>query len=182
VITCNGAYRLCGGACTTTVPRQVLANPGFDSGRAPWVEVSPSPPIISIDTSLTFKAQTPSYFAWLALYDNAQEEIYQDVTLPLEATSITLSFYYAIFTDESTAAANDFMYVAYQPMGGPTPITLATFNDNMATSTWTRFTVSLPASLAGQTFRVSFRATTNASDYTGFMVDSVSLDVNACPL
>ena len=57
---------------------------------------------------------------------------------------------------------------------------VATFNDNMATPTWTRFSVSLPLSMAGRPIRVGFQATTDINRNTNFFLDSVSLDVIAC--
>jgi len=57
---------------------------------------------------------------------------------------------------------------------------VATFNDNMATPTWTRFSVSLPVSLAGKSIQIGFQATTDNARNTNFWVDSVALDVVAC--
>ena len=59
---------------------------------------------------------------------------------------------------------------------------VATFNDNMTTppGTWTRFSASLPVSLAGRPIKFGFQATTDVSKNTNFFIDSVSLDVIAC--
>jgi hypothetical protein len=162
-------------------PRQLLVNPGFDSGNAPWVESTLSNnSLITIDTSFTLKAQTPSYFAWLGGYDNARDDLTQRVTVPAEATSMTLSFYYAVIPLGSTGGANDILSVSYQA-GNGTPVQLTTFNGNTPVSTWTRFTTGLPASLAGQSVMVDFLATTDSSSATNFVIDSVSFVVNACP-
>ena len=45
---------------------------------------------------MTIKGQTPPFLAWLGGYSNAQDDLSQVVTVPAGATSITLSFYYAI--------------------------------------------------------------------------------------
>jgi hypothetical protein len=50
----------------------------------------------------------------------------------------------------------------------------------MPTSTWTRFSISLPLSLAGRAIQLGFRTATDVNKNTNFFVDSVSLDVTAC--
>jgi hypothetical protein len=59
---------------------------------------------------------------------------------------------------------------------------VATFNDNMSTApgTWTRFSASLPLSLAGKPITFGFKAMSDVSKNTNFFIDSVSLDVIAC--
>ena len=56
---------------------------------------------------------------------------------------------------------------------------VAAFNDNMATPTWTRFVATLPLSLAGKTVQVGFKAATDGTKNTNFFIDTVALDVVA---
>jgi hypothetical protein len=103
------------------------------------------------------------------------------VTIPAGASAITLSFYYVIQTQETTTAnAPDTMDVyTYDPaIMKFTPV--ASFNDNMATPSWTRFSISLPVSLAGRTIKIGFQSMTDTAKTTNFFVDSVALDVVAC--
>jgi aminopeptidase S len=161
---------------------QLLANPGFDAGPTAWTQTTlSSSTIITHDSALmSIKGQTPSYLAWLGGYSNAQDDLFQMVTVPAGATAITLTFYYAIATQEVTSGAFDVLDVyTYDPAAARfTPV--ASFNDNMPVGTWTRFTVSLPLSLAGHTIQFGFRATTDVNKNTNFFVDSVSLDVTGC--
>jgi hypothetical protein len=182
----NGQRQICdaGGnwQATASPPVQLLANPGFDAGHTAWTETTLSASLIitSDATLMSLKAQTPSYLAWLGGYPNAQDELSQTVTVPAGATSITLSFYYAIGTAETTMGARDTMDVyTYDPVTAAYT-TVASFNDDMPASSWARFTINLPTSLAGRTFEVGFRATTDGAKNTNFFVDSVSLDVVAC--
>jgi hypothetical protein len=183
----NGQKQICDatGAWqnTTSPPVQLLLNPGFDQGHVNWVESTLSPSyIITADKDLTeIKSQSPSYVAWLGGYTSALDDLSQIVTVPAGATSISLTFYYAIFTAETTAGAHDTMdvYVYDSATSQYTPV--ATFSDDMATPVWTRFTITLPISLAGKTFTIGFRATTDANNkITNFFVDTASLDVAVC--
>jgi hypothetical protein len=183
----NGQKQICdaGGNWQNTASpsMQLLANPGFDAGRTVWVETTllSSSAIITNDSALmSIRAQTPSYLSWLGGYSNAQDDLSQMVTVPAGATSITLSFYYAISTQETTAGAADMLDIyTYDPALDKYTV-LGTFNDNMPTPSWTRFSTSLPASMAGRTLKVGFKATTDMSKNTNFFIDSVSLDVVAC--
>jgi hypothetical protein len=137
--------------------------------------------VITPDSALmTVKSQTPSYLAWLGGYNNAQDDLSQQVTIPAGASSITLTFYYLIQTMESSPGIFDTMQVYTDDPASGKYTAVATFNDNMPTSVWTRFSISLPLSLAGQTVVIGFQATTDNTKYTNFFVDSVSLDVVAC--
>jgi hypothetical protein len=182
----NGQKQICDGAGnwqnTASPSMQLLANPGFDAGHGAWVETTLSAStILTSDSALTsIKAQTPSWLAWLAGYSDAQDDLSQVVTVPAGATSITLSFYYAIGTQESSLAAYDMLDIYTYDAALDKYTVLATFNDNMPISIWTRFSTSLPLSMAGRSFAVGFKATTNLSKNTNFFIDSVSLDVVAC--
>ena len=129
---------------------------------------------------MTIKGQTPSFLAWLGGYANAQDDLSQVVTVPAGATSITLSFYYAISTAETTQGAFDVMDVYTYDPAASEYTSVATFNDNMATppGTWTRFSATLPLSLAGRPIKFGFQATTDVNKNTNFFIDSVSLDVS----
>ena len=184
----NGQKQLCDATGTwqntaASPPTQLLLNPGFDAGHSAWTETTAlsASTIITNDSSLTtLKAHTPSYVAWMAGYSNAQDDLAQTVTIPATATSITLSFYYVIQTQEMSPGVVDTMDVYTYDAAADTYTPVATFNDNMPVASWTRFSTTLPLTLAGRTVKVGFRAMTDTSKNTNFFVDSVSLDVAAC--
>jgi hypothetical protein len=163
---------------------QLLANPAFDSGNVVWVEDSDSTSqIITNQSALTtITAHTAPYLAWLGGYDDAFDDLYQTVTIPAGATSISLSFYYAVRTDEVGSGIYDTVEAyTFDPMVGASSYQVhATFNDDTAVPNWTRYTTSLPLTLAGKTIEVGFLATTDSVDTTSFFIDSVSLEVAAC--
>jgi len=104
------------------------------------------------------------------------------VNVPAAATSITLSFYYAISTAETSPGVVDVMDVYTYDTATARYTSVATFNDNMSTppGTWTRFSASLPLSLAGKPIKFGFQAMSDMNKNTNFFIDSVSLDVIAC--
>ena len=184
----NGQKQICdaqgGWQDTTSPPVQLLMNPAFDAGHVAWDEMTLSSSyIITNDSALmTIKGQTPPFLAWLGGYANTQDDLSQVVNVPAGATSITLSFYYAISTAETLPSVVDVMDVYTYDPAAARYTSVATFNDNMTTppGTWTRFSASLPLSLAGRPIKFGFQATSDVNKNTNFFVDSVSLDVIAC--
>jgi len=165
---------------TGTATQQVLVNPSFDAGPGSgWQEISPYEEIWQYDGMQDITPQSPSYMAWLAGYDDAADDLYQDVVVPAGATNITLSFYYAVFTDEITSGIYDTLDVSVGVNGGAYTL-LTELDDNHATSTWTRFSTTLPASVAGQSLELDFFASTDSLDTTSFYIDSVSLTADVC--
>jgi hypothetical protein len=182
----NGQKQVCDASGnwqdTTTPSVQLLANGAFDAGQVAWSETTvSSSTIITNESALTtLRAHTPANLAWLAGYANAQDDLSQTVTIPAGASAITLSFYYVIQSQETTAGVFDTMDVyTYDPAMAKFTA-LASFNDNMPTPSWTRFSISLPLSMAGRTIKIGFQSMTDNVKTTNFFVDSVALDVVAC--
>jgi hypothetical protein len=172
------------GGCTGTA-RELLTNPGFEAGESGWmVFVAGNFPLVyeadgGGGNNPAIAAQSPPNLAWFAGYNPADDVLSQSVVIPANAFSITVSFYYSIFTREVSAVENDVMDV--QVIAGPQTIPLVHFSDNNPVETWTRFSAALPISLAGQTVTLQFHDTTNANLLTSFYVDTVSVQVVTCP-
>ena len=171
---------------TGTSTRQLLVNPGFESGETAWmVSVAGGFPLVYLangsgaDNTPQLAAQSPPNLAWFGGYQRADDIVTQTVLLPAGATSMTISFDYAIFTNETTAVENDVMDV--QLTAGTQTIALAHFSDNSPPGAWMHFSAPLPNSLAGQTVTLRFEDTTNATLLTSFYIDSVALQAVACP-
>jgi len=162
-----------------------LTNGSFEDGETGWlVSVAGGFPIVYAATgaggnSPDVVAQSVPNVTWIGGYNRADDSIRQAVDLPANAQSMTLSFYSAIVTREGGTVENDVMDVAI--VAGAQTIALAHFSNLDAVDAWTRFSVPLPGSLAGQTVTLQFRGTTNASAITSFYVDTISLQVVACP-
>ena len=156
------------GGCTN-----IIANGGFESGTAPWVESSTGGYEI-IDTT---RPHTGTRSAYLAGYNNGTDSIYQTVSIPASATSANLTYWWNISTSEACCTPYDFMYVEVRSTSGTLLGTLQTLNNASPHNVWTQSTLSvLP--WKGQTVRIQFRATNDISLPTSFFVDDVAL--NSC--
>ena len=155
----------------------ILLNSGFESGPVSWGESTYNGyPII---TSYLTPTSSNNWYAWLCGYNNCMDNLYQDVTVPADAQNSYLQFNYSITTDEtSNATAFDSMAVRiYSPPAATTYKSLGTLSNLNATSGWDLSPKYDLSAFKGQTIRVQFSATTDASFTTSFFVDDVVLMV-----
>lgn len=89
----------------------LIQNPSFENGVVPWVEyTSPSHPIIMMAPA-TVPAHTGMYMAALGGKPSGFDIIHQQVTIPENATSATLEFWYQIVSLETKSnTIYDFFY------------------------------------------------------------------------
>jgi hypothetical protein len=153
---------------------QQLANAGFESGTAPWVQSSTNGYQL-IDTT---RPHTGSFSAFLAGYNSGTDTIYQTVTIPANATSSNLSFWWYMTSQESTTTAYDYLYAEVRSTSGALLGTLQTQSNRSTRNAWVQSTNLNLLPWKGQTVRIQWRATTDSSLITSFFVDDVSL--NTC--
>jgi hypothetical protein len=150
-----------------------LTDGGFEAGGLGWSQYS----------KLGFELIDPFYphsgilSAWLGAENNAYDQLSQPVALPSGADQITLTFWWALMTEEA-AGAFDHLYVDLDPADGTTPIRLFTINNDGAEAwVWNMASADLKA-YAGRTMWLRFTTTTDAANPTHFFVDDVS--IQAC--
>ena len=148
---------------------QTVANPGFE-GTASWSQTTN---IITTDASV---ARSGSGFAWLGGANGVNESLTQDVFIP--GGQARLQFWVRITTAEvSTSTAFDTMTVSLtHPATGATVATIARFTNLSATSGWVQTPIYDLSPYSGQTLRLRFAATTDASDITSFRVDDITIN------
>lgn len=156
-----------GGTCGET-----MVNGGFESGTSPWVQTSTNGYQL-IDTT---RPHSGLYSAWLGGYNSGTDTIYQTVTIPSDATSATLSYWWYMTTQEACCTAYDYMYAQVLNSSGGLLGTLQTLSNNSTKNTWTQPSFNLLA-YKGQTVRIYFKVTTDVSLPTSFFIDDVSLNV-----
>ncbi|MGC8916675.1 MAG: M4 family metallopeptidase [Thermoanaerobaculum sp.] len=153
---------------------QLLQNPGFEQGAVAWtassgvIENASSPP-----------PRSGSWKAYLNGYGFISSEyLYQDVTIPSNVTSATLSFWLWIRTQEtSTTTAYDKLWVQIRrPSDNALLKTLAIYSNLNKTSTYVQKSFDV-SQFKGQTVRVYFYGAEDASLATGFLIDDTSLTV-----
>lgn len=157
-----------------------IANGSFSSGTANWT--------LSGDfwagTNLSNSHTPPGYAA--GGVDNtgsaknpSSGSMYQTVAIPANASSVILSFWWNVTSNETTSFVFDHMFLRIRDSNGNflTEITDLT-NLNKGTVgnyTYVEFPNSAMLPFKGQTIRISFEATTDATFTTIFRIDDISL-------
>ena len=159
----------------TTQSRSVemIQNGGFESGRVVWTESSAG------GYQIVYPGEQPrtgNWSAWLGGYTNANDQLYQNFTVPSWARGAQLRYYYYVQSEDSTWVPADYFYGELQDQAGTTLNTFTQINNTNAGPGWYQvsYNWSAFASHAGKGRRLSFRATTNGSLNTNFFVDDVS--------
>ncbi len=155
----------------------VVANPSFDNGIAPWQESSSG----GFEIVSSSNPHTGTNSAYLCGYNNCNDQIWQNVKVPSSFTTATFSFWTYIDTSEtSTTTCYDYFYAKLRTSSG---VDIATVQRqcNINAHGWTQFTFSVAASLnayKGQTIQVYFQGTNDYVQPTDFYVDDVALSIS----
>jgi hypothetical protein len=162
-----------GGGSTTT---QVLGNPGFENGStnpAPW---SASAGVIN--NSASEPPHGGSWDAWLDGYGTTHTDtLMQQVAIPSNATSASLSFWLHIDTAETTTTtAFDKLAVQVRNSSGTVLSTLKTFSNLNKNTGYAQQSFDL-TSFKGQTIQINFVGTEDSSLQTSFVLDDFALNV-----
>jgi hypothetical protein len=158
-----------GGTCT---PRQLLGNPGFETGTAaPWAASSGI-----ISNSSSEPPHAGNWDAWLDGYGAAHTDtLAQTVTLPTGCAAYTLSFWLHIDTAEtSTTTAYDTLKLQILSSTGTVLATPATYSNLNAAAGYLQHSVDLSA-YAGQSVTVKFTGTEDYTQQTSFVLDDTAL-------
>ncbi len=151
---------------------QPIQNGDFEAGSAYW----------TLGGATIISTRTPhsgSYSAWLGGYNNANDTLYQTVTIPSTGptgqpiVSAWLGYYWYMTTEE-TSHSWDYLYVKIRDAYGNDLTTLETLSDGSTANTWGFSSFDVSAYI-GQTVQVYFRGTTDGSYKTSFFIDDVSL-------
>jgi hypothetical protein len=163
---------------TTT---QLLGNPGFESGKsnpAPWVLSTTHSTNLIVANSSTEPPHSGSFDAWLDGFGATNTDtILQQVTIPPNATSATLSFWLHIDTAETTTTTMfDKLNVQIRDSSGNVLQTLQTFSNLDHASGYKQHTYDL-ASFIGKTIQVFLIGQEDFELQTSFVVDDFALNV-----
>jgi subtilase family serine protease len=161
----NGSSTGGGGGGTQT---QLITNGGFESGSSPWKESSSGGYELVDPTN----PHTGADSAYLVGYNNGDDSIYQTITVPSTANTVTLTYWTDVETTE-TSHSYDFLYVKVRNGSGGVLKTLQTQSDATATG-WKSQSFDLSA-YKGQTIQIFFEGTNDVSNPTSFFVDDVSV-------
>jgi len=153
--------------------QQLLGNPGFETGAAPWVAGSGV-----VTNSTSEAAHGGTWKGWLDGYGSAHTDtLYQQVTIASTSTTATLTFWLHIDTAETTTTtAYDTLNVQIRNASGTVLATLATYSNLNATSGYIQKTFDLSA-YKGQTVQVYLIGVEDGTLQTSFVVDDFALNV-----
>jgi hypothetical protein len=148
-----------------------IQNGGFEQEGQGWVRQG--------GTTFDGIPRSGARSAWLGGYSGAVDGIDQTVTIPADATSATLNYWWYLYTTK-TDHPNDYFYTRIHDASGVLLEELATQSDGSLAGEWQEVSHDLLA-YAGQTIRVSFlvetQADTGDGTFTSFYVDDVTLEV-----
>lgn len=154
-----------------STPTELVVNGSFESGAASWTATSG---VITNDSGVT--ARTGTWKAWLNGYGSAHTDtLYQQVAIPVSATTATLNFWLKISSDETTTTqAYDTLKVQVRSTANAVLATLATYSNLNKGTVYVQRTFDLSA-YKGQTVRVYFEGIEGSQVATSFIVDDVSV-------
>jgi hypothetical protein len=158
-----------------TSTTNLVPNPGFESGTAGWSQsATGGAPIIYGDG---LHVHSGSWYAWLGGYNSGTDTLYQEVTIPANASTASVRFWYNISTEEaSSSTAYDTMTVSIANAStGARLATLATFSNLNRTGGWTQSPAYDVSAFRGQTVRLVFSMTADPTNVTNFFVDDIAL-------
>jgi Bacterial Ig domain len=159
---------------SNSTAQQLLLNPGFESGAVNWTTTTgvigqngPSEP-----------AHTGTWDAWMDGYGTTHTDtVMQQVAIPSNITTATLTFWLHIDTAETTTtSAFDVLTVQVRNSSGTVLATLATFSNLNHATGYQQHSYDLSA-YKGQTIQVFLTGTEDASLQTSFVLDDFALNV-----
>jgi hypothetical protein len=152
---------------------ELISNGGFEAQGTGWTQSS----VGGFDLISTFYPRTGSWGAYLGGANNADDRVSQQIIVPSNPISVSLTAWWAIATEEPGAGFDRMTISLLQPNGALLQ-DLFTVDSSATVNLWDQAEADL-TQYAGQTIVLRFRATTNASSPTDFYVDDIS--VVACP-
>lgn len=157
--------------CGTTA--QLLGNPGFESGATVWTASSGV-----IDADPMAPAHAGNWKAWMNGYGTVHtDDVYQQVTVPVDACSAKLGFWLWISSSEpSYAPARDTLAVTVRDTNGTVQQTLVTYSNRNRSSGYVQKSFDLSA-YKGRTVRIQFHGVENASRATSFLIDDAAVTI-----
>ena len=163
-----------------------VRNGNFEAGLPPWVQQGTQVvcdwenPNSNCGHYIPDGAFSGTWSAWLAGFNNANDVVYQEVTVPENLLSARLSFWRRISTDE-TRGPYDYLHIQLRGTSGGLIAEVLTLTDrSQPYNSWQFESVDIYSYLAsheGESVRIYFWGQTDYALPTSFFVDDVGLDL-----
>ncbi len=112
--------------------RELVANGGFEQEGQGWVQAAQPPGRLLITD---FYWKSGQYAADLGGVNNATDRLSQVITLPVDVTQVTLTYWWALQTEEA-GAAFDRLSVELYELDGTTRVATLLAVDNTTAESW----------------------------------------------
>jgi hypothetical protein len=157
---------------------ELLTNGAFDTTPlgTGWTITPANSQVITI--SLPVLAQSTPAKAEMGSAVASSIEIHQDVAVPAATTILTLGGFYQVRAQQQAMPVDTCKVELATTAGAPIELALALDNTN-ATMSWTAFSHTFAANVAGQTVRLSL-TTKTALQGASFYFDTLSLYATRC--
>ncbi len=155
--------------------QELIVNGGFENGTTGW---NMSGPIVGGNAAYPHSG---SHYAVLGEVDSCVDVMYQEITVPADATSVTLSYWLNIYSDE-TGSEGDYFAATLMDENGDllVPLDIKSNLDRdsgTGSSYYNEATFNL-LGYAGETIWVRFAVVMNASGFSSFKLDDVSVQAD----
>jgi hypothetical protein len=166
--TASASFTWTVNAAGSCAARQLITNPGFESGTSPW---SATAGVLGNTSGQT--AHSGTQYAWLDGYGTTHTDtLSQSITIPSGCSTYTLSFWLHVDTAETTTTTQfDKLTIT---MGSTSVGTFSNLN-HASGYTQRSFNVS---GFAGQTVTLKFSGAEDSSLETSFVIDDTALNVS----
>lgn len=154
----------------------VIQNPGFENGPdpTPWTQHSVGGWGL-IYPSSEMPVHSGGWGAWLAGYNDAHDELCQQITIPTEALTVTATWWWQVTTYDPGDPAADTVRAEIRQEGQPT-MPLKTL-DNLSTTVGEWMAVITDTDTVTGVIQLCFVAQTDGNLITNFYLDDVDLEV-----
>jgi hypothetical protein len=164
----------------TGVVKEILLNPGFDSGPGVAWEQDSDYMVIADANALPGDPHSGGYAAWMGGYNNLAESLWQDVYVPAGAENLEISGYRRVQSNELGSGIRDRVTVTLRAMTGAVLETAASFSNADKGTAWGPFAFAPTGAYAGQTIRLQIDSATDDAYVTHFFFDTLSVQVTVC--
>jgi len=162
-----------------------IQDPDFEMGPtgSPWSRLSGGGyELIVCDKNLAFSGRC---FAWLGGYNNANDELYQNITVPIPTNSsyAVLSFWYYLYSQDNIPDSDNFTFYIKDPTNGAILVKVAQMDNTHTTGGYMQYLYQFaPADLEAirrvdRKIQVDLQMTTNRQSPTTILIEDVVLKV-----
>jgi hypothetical protein len=168
---------------------ELLANPVFDlTPMGTGWQQTPIDPTYPPITDQGFAPQSAPYKVWMGGFEadlglTVTDVVYQDIVVPANTTSLVITGYYVVGTQETTTTSvyDTGSLALVQTNGTPIEGVVSLTNLTNTGTTWTAINHTFGGNLSGQTVRLRVTSSNDDSFVTNFFFDTLSLKATHCP-